>query len=156
LAEEAETLMLENGRAWFLVADGRRARVFIEERRGAALQTPDGWDLEIEDEDMYEPQDRRPRNSNSVGAGKHAVGNDQSLHEAEEENFLKRLASRLSEAEKRKQFDHLVIAAPPRALGTLRGLLPNAVRSRVRAETPKDIIDEDEPKLRERLRELLR
>jgi protein required for attachment to host cells len=148
--------MLDNGKAWFLIADGRRARVFIEQRRGAALQAPDEWDLEIADEDKYEPQDRRPRNSNSVGGAKHAVGADQSLHDAEEDNFLKRLASRLGEAEKRKQFDHLVIAAPPRALGTLRGYLPNAVRSRVRAETPKDILDEDEPKLRERLRELLR
>lgn len=148
--------MLENGKAWFLIADGRRARVFVEERRGALLQAPDDWNIGIEEEDMYEPQDRRPRNSNSVGGAKHAVGADQSLHEAEEENFLKRLAGRLGEAEKRRQFDHLVIAAPPRALGTLRGYLPNAVRSRVRAETPKDILGEDEPKLRERLRELLR
>lgn len=148
--------MLDNGKAWFLIADGRRARVFIEERRGAALQAPNDWDLEIEDEDKYEPQDRLPRNSNRIGLGKHTVGNGRSLHEAEEQNFLKRVAERLGEAEKRNQFDHLVIAAPPRALGALRELLPNAVRSRVRAETPKDIIDEEEPKLRERLRELLR
>ncbi len=147
--------MLQNGPAWFLLADGRRARVWIEERRGAALQAVNGWDMEIEDNDLYEPQDRRPRDSNRIGFGKHTVG-DRNLRDAEEENFLRRLAERVGEAEKQGQFEHLVIAAPPRALGTLRELLPSAVRSRVRAETPKDILDEDHPKLRERLTELLR
>jgi protein required for attachment to host cells len=148
--------MLENGKAWFLVADGRRARVLIEERRGADLQSPPDWNLEIEDSDLYEPQDRRPRNSNRIGLGKHTVGNGRNLHEAEEDNFLKRVAERLGEAEKRNHFDHLVIAAPPRALGTLRDLLPSAVRSRVRAEAAKDVLDEPVPKLRERLQALLR
>lgn len=148
--------MLENGKAWFLVADGRRARVFVEERRGAALQGPDDWDLEIEDQDLYQPQDRRARHSNRVGMGKHTVGNGRNLHEAEEANFLKRLAERLGEAEKRRQFEHLVIAAPPRALGALRELLPDAVQSRIRAETAKDLLDEDDASLRARLRDLLR
>ncbi len=37
--------MLQNGPAWFLLADGRRARVLIEERRGAALHAANGWDM---------------------------------------------------------------------------------------------------------------
>ncbi len=148
--------MLQNGPAWFLLADGRRARVLIEERRGATLQAPDEWDMQISEDDLYDPQDRRPRSSNRVGMAKHSVGNDRSLHEAEEEKFLKRLAGRLGEAEKGRQFEHLVIAAPPRALGALREFLPASVQSRIRAETPKDLIDQNEPNLRERLRELLR
>jgi protein required for attachment to host cells len=145
--------MLQNGPAWFLLADGRRARVLVEERRGAALQ--DDWTMEVSDDDLYDPRDRRARNSNRVGLGKHTVGNDRNLHEAEEENFLKRLAERLGEAEKSRKFEHLLIAAPPRALGTLRELLPASVRSRIRADTPKNLLDEDPPKLRERLTELL-
>ncbi len=148
--------MLENGPAWFLLADGRRARVLIEERRGAALHTPNDWVMEIGEDELYEPQDRPARGFSPVGGARHAIDKGESLHEQEEGNFLRRVAERIGEAEKRKQFDHLVIAAPPRALGALRELLPNAARARIRAETPKDLIDEETPKLRERLTELLR
>ena len=112
--------------------------------------------MEIGPDELYDPQDRPPRSYDRVGSGRHAMDKGRSLHEQEEQNFLKRVAERVGEAEKRKQFDHLVIAAPPRALGALREMLPAPVRSRIRAETPKDLLDEAAPKLRERLTELLR
>lgn len=146
--------MLQNGRAWFLVADGRRARLLKEERRGATLTEP--WSMEIGEEDTYDPQDRPPRSFDRVGAGRHAMDKGRSLHEQEEENFLKRVAQRITDAEKHGEFDHLVIAAPPRALGLLREKLAGAVQARVRGETPKDLLDETAPQLRERLAELLR
>ena len=146
--------MLQNGPAWFLVADGRRARLLTEPRRGAALE--EAWTIEIGPDDLYDPQDRPPRSFDRFGAGRHAMDKGRDLHEAEEEKFLKRVAERVGEGEKRKAFDHLVIAAPPRALGLLRNMLPAAAQSRIRAETAKDLLDEDAPKLRERLLELLR
>ena len=146
--------MLQNGPAWFLVADGRRARLLTEARRGAALE--EAWSIEISPDELYDPQDRPPRGFDRVGSGRHAMDKGRNLHEAEEEKFLKRVADRVGEGEKRKAFAHLVIAAPPRALGLLRSLLPSAAQSRIRAETPKDLLDEDAPKLRERLRGLLR
>jgi protein required for attachment to host cells len=146
--------MLQNGPAWFLVADGRRARLLTERRRGAALE--EAWTIEIGPDDLYDPSDRPPRSFDRVGAGRHAMDKGRDLHEAEEEKFLKRVADRVGEGEKRKEFAHLVIAAPPRALGLLRNLLPAAAQSRIRAETPKDLLDEDTPKLRERLQDLLR
>jgi protein required for attachment to host cells len=107
--------MLQNGPAWFLVADGRRARLLTEARRGAALE--EAWSIEIGPDDLYDPQDRPPRSFDRVGAGRHAMDKGRDLHEAEEEKFLKRVADRVGEGERKKQFDHLVIAAPPRALG---------------------------------------
>lgn len=148
--------MLDDGPAWFLLADGRRARVLIEPRRGANLQEPSDWAMEIGPEELYDPQDRPARAFDSVGGGRHAMDRGRSLHEQEEEKFLKKVAARLGEAEKHKAFEHLVIAAPPRALGLLRGFLPPAAQARIRAETPKDLLDEDTPRLRERLRDLLR
>lgn len=148
--------MLENGKTWLLVADGRRARVLIEPRRGAALQTPKNWALEIGPDETYDAQDRPPRSFDRVGAGRHAMDKGRSLHEQEEENFLKRVAERITDAEKHGQFEHLAIAAPPRALGFLRAQLPPAVRARVRAETPKDVVDENTDALRERLHDMLR
>ena len=146
--------MLQLGTAWFLVADGRRAKVLIEPRRGADLQQ--SWAMEIGEADLYDVQDRPPRSFDSVGARRHAMDGGRNLHEAEEEKFLKRVADRVTEAERRNDFDHLVVAAPPRALGLLRSLLSEAAQARVRAETPKDLLDEDAPQLRERLTELLR
>ncbi len=146
--------MIESGSAWFLVADGRRARLLVEQRRGAALV--EAWKTEIGPDDLYDPQDRPPRSFDRVGAGRHAMDGGRNLHEVEEEKFLKRVADRISEGEKHKAFDHLVIAAPPRALGLLRGALPVGAQSRIRAEAAKDLVDEDVTKLRERLTELLR
>ena len=48
------------------------------------------------------------------------------------------------------------IAAPPRALGRLRNLLPAGAKARIRADLSKDLLDEPAPKLRDRLSELLR
>jgi protein required for attachment to host cells len=148
--------MLPNGSTWFLLADGRRARVFVEQRRGASLEARSDLDMQIGEDELYDPQDRPPRSFDRVGAGRHAMDSGRSLHEQEEMNFLKRVATTVSDAEKHNQFDHIVIAAPPRALGVLRELLPNGVRSRIRAETAKDLLDEPTPKLRERLQDLLR
>jgi protein required for attachment to host cells len=146
--------MLENGTAWLLVADGRRARLLVEQRRGAALQ--EDWSMAIGPDDLYEPQDRPPRSFDRVGAGRHAMDGGRSLHEAEEEKFLKRVADRVGDADKHNAFDHLIIAAPPRALGLLRNLLPASAKDRIRADLSKDLLDESAPKLRERLTELLR
>jgi len=148
--------MLESGTAWMLVADGRRARLLVEQHRGAQLDEPTDWAMQISDEDLYDIQDRAPRSHDRFGHGRHAVDRGRNLHEAEEEKFLKRVADRLGEAEKRNAFDHLVIAAPPRALGLLRSMLPQNAQARLCATTPKDLLDEGAPKLRERLQDLLR
>jgi len=145
--------MLQNGTAWMLVADGRRARVLAEQRRGAPLE--ESWSMEIGQENLYDPQDRPPRSFDSVGPGRHAMER-RDLHEAEEENFLKRVADRIGEAEKQKAFEHLVIAAPPRALGLLRNKLPDSAKQRIRGETAKDLLSEPAPQLQSRLQEILR
>lgn len=148
--------MLEGGSTWFLVADGRRARVLMQPRRGAQLQEPPDWAMRISDDELYEVQDRPPRAYDSAGSGRHAMDKGRNLHEAEEEKFLKRVADRLTQAEKQRQFEHLAIAAPPRALGLLRNALPSSVQARVCAETAKDLLGENESSLRERLNDMLR
>jgi protein required for attachment to host cells len=148
-----EMFMLETGRLWFLVADGRRARILVEERRGATLAEPETLRFEIGPGDLYQPQDRAPRAHESVGSARHAMDGGRNLHEAEEEKFLRRVAASMAGS---GDFAHLAIAAPPRALGILRTALPEAVRARVRGEAALDIVSETAAQLRERLRELLR
>lgn len=148
--------MLQDGPTWFLLADGRRARVLIEGRRGAQLEEPTAWKLKIGADELYDFQDRPPRGHDSVGPRRHAMDGARNMHEMEEEKFLKRVAAQVGAAEAEGRFEHLVIAAAPRALGLLRAMLPEAAKARIRADTPKDLLDEDAARLRERLRELLR
>ena len=148
--------MLQDGRTWFLLADGRRARVLIEERRGAQLEEPAAWKLEIGADELYSLQDRAPRSQESVGSARHAMDGGRDMHEMEEEKFLRRVATLIGAAEAEGRFEHLVIAAAPRALGLLRAMLPDAAKARIRADTPKDLLDEGGARLRERLHELLR
>jgi protein required for attachment to host cells len=148
--------MLQHGPVWLLVADGRRARVLIEAKRGDALTEPSDWSMVIGPEDEIEPQDRPPRSFDRIGDGRHAMDGDRVPHEEAESRFLHRLAARIGTAEKQRAFDHLVIAAPPRALGLLRQHLPTAAMARVRAEVSKDLVDETPASLRDRLHELIR
>lgn len=148
--------MLQDGPAWFLVADGRRARLLIEERRGVALSEPADWAMEISPDELYAPQDRPPRAHESVGGARHAMDLGRNLHEEEEAKFLKRVAHRVGEAERAGAFAHLIVAAPPRALGLLREFLPDNAKRRLRADLDKDLVGEDATALQGRLRELLR
>jgi len=148
--------MLETGKLWFVVADGRRARVWVQTARGDELEERADLAMHLGPEDSYEPQDRPARAHDSIGPGRHAMDKGASLHEREEENFLSRLADRINDAATRKLFAHLAIAAPPRALGLLRPLLSDAASSALRADLDKDVLDEGDEALRAHLMEMLR
>ena len=53
--------------------------------------------------------------------------------------FAKKLASVLEEAQRRNEYDRLVLAAAPRTLGDLRAILPDQVKAVVCAEVDKDL-----------------
>jgi protein required for attachment to host cells len=146
--------MIQEGRTWVLAADGRRARVFSEPRRGVALNAE--WSMEIGPEDLFELQDRPPRSFDRVGPGRHSMEGNFDPHEEEERRFLRRVANRVAEAAKAKAFDYLALIAAPRALGVLRETLPPAVLAMVTTEAAKDILDEDAQRVRERLMEMRR
>ena len=143
--------MLNGGVTWVLLADGRRARVLAEEKRGGAVAERAAW--EISEDELYDPQDRPPRSFESTGAHRHAMDGGVDLHEEEEKKFLKRVAGEVEAAAQARAFEHLVIAAPPRALGVLRTMLPDAVRRKIQIETPKDLVSESEEAVRARLKE---
>ncbi len=139
-------------RTLILAADGRRARFFLEERRGAPLRERADWAMTLAEEDRYEAQDRPPRSFESVGAHRHGMEGESNLHDREEQNFLRRLAA--SVTEHADAFDALVLIAPPPALGRLRALLHGDVRRRVALEDAKDVVHETAAQLSQRLRDL--
>lgn len=148
--------MLQNGEAWFLVADGRKAHMWSQMRRGAPLERVTDGEMDFSEEDALEAQDRPVRVHESVGPMRHGSGDDRDLRQEEEDRFLARVMRRLDSVAQAGGFAHLVIAAPPRALGVLRGLLTPALQQRLRAEIPKDVVKETRPDLQERFAEALR
>jgi protein required for attachment to host cells len=61
------------------------------------------------------------------------------LHALAEERFLRRMASTLQRLHQTKELEKLIIVAPPRALATLRDILPDSVREKIVAEINKDL-----------------
>ncbi len=170
------------GDVWLLLADGRRARILTKlahdelrdlERLASAQgvggsrsrqsnktlsDTPleELFAFEISEDELYDIQDSPARAFDRVGPGRHAMDGGRDLHEQEEVKFLERVANHVAEAEKQGAFAHLVIAAPPRALGILRTALPAEVKAKVKAETAKDLLGEPDARLRAHLDEAMR
>jgi protein required for attachment to host cells len=113
--------MIDNGVTWVVAADGTRARIFEERRRGGDLR-------ELPDRAMHAgPGDHPAGHSQTAtshqrfNSARHAADEDPA-REAEA-RFLARVGEALDAAAQRKAFDRLVLVAPPTALGLLRSSL---------------------------------
>ena len=142
-----------------VVADGARARFFRPDEESAKL-LPTGL------ADLVAPQSRqRPRDlksdkpgrsfSSSRSGVRHAFEPPHDYHKLEKHNFMVTLATALDVACSRREFDDLILVAPRRSLGELRGLLSKQVQGRVREEVAKDLTNEPASRLRRRLGPLL-
>jgi len=68
------------------------------------------------------------------GTGQHG------LADRRREAFAKELAELLNRQAQKGEYEHLVIAAPPRLLKAIREKLSDKARSRIQAEIPKDLL----------------
>jgi protein required for attachment to host cells len=101
-----------------------------------------------------EPERDRPSRINDrVGAGRHKIERRLTAHQAAEEVFLSETAVRILHLLRSEQIAHLVLCAPPRALGSLRKALPVEARGQVALSLDKDITKETPAKIDERLRD---
>ena len=143
--------------AWILVSDASRAKLFSAELR------EDAWSLV---NDFEHPEGREPsreisptsppgRSQKSKGPG--PGGRRTALEprtwpkEAEAERFAHKLGTYLEEAIANRQFDYLVLVAPPHFLGILKGSLGRQAAKHLRATVDKDLSTLDAAELRERL-----
>lgn len=114
------------------VADGGRARLFEERRRGGPLH-------EITDR-LRDLHDRLPPRGAGGGGGVHDrmgrsshVGDSPGLQARREAALLRRLAQRIDALMVGGGYDDLVVIAPPRALGEIReGLLRRPTHTEAR------------------------
>jgi hypothetical protein len=77
-----------------------------------------------------------------------------SAHEIAEERFLVRVADKAIELVRSENPSQLVLCAPPKALGILRGALSSDAQDRLTLSWGKDITKETSAEIDERLKEL--
>jgi protein required for attachment to host cells len=139
---------------WVVAADGRSARVYIERKRGGALEEIERLDMNATEEAVMHPSDRASRSFESSGPVRHAMEPTETPVQDAEKRFLHRVAERLAQAKAANAFDRVVLFAPPRALGALRAALKAPVAAAVEFSADTDAMDDDAGGIRVRLRDL--
>ena len=130
----------KNQRTWILIADSSRARILSNDSRSGGLTPVEGQVFRSPHPRLREILSDRPgRSFDSVGSGRHAMEYSSDSRREDDRAFAKKLASVLEEAQRRNEYDRLVLAAAPRTLGDLRAILPDQVKAVVCAEIDKDL-----------------
>ncbi|HUZ75925.1 MAG TPA: host attachment protein [Stellaceae bacterium] len=135
---------------WIVMADGTRA--LIVTRR----DVPEGFDVvaDLSSEVAHVPahliaSERPGRTQESHSPARHAIEPRHDPHEERLAAFVGSVAAYLNEQSAAKAFDHLILFAPPRALGQIRDMLDDSAKAKVSAQAAKDLTKmplEDLPK----------
>ena len=143
-------LKLRQG-TWVVVCDGRKSIVLenIGDETYPDLRTKTALEAEAAPTSAL-GADRPGRVHQSVGTARSAV-EQTDWHDRDEEEFLRALAGRLDKAVEAKEVSHLVIVAPPRALGVLRKAWSQHVRDAIVAEIDKDLASHPVPDIEKHL-----
>ena len=124
---------------WVFVGDGQKALFLINEgdekfpnlRRLSVLESPDPPSRE-------QGSDAPGRAYSSVGDIRSAV-EETDWHELQKERFAVSIAEQINKAALANAFGQIVIVAPPKVLGELRGAFTKETASKILAEIGKDL-----------------
>lgn len=140
---------------WILIADSSGAKLFSAERREDTwtllkqFEHPEGRETSQEISPSSPPG--RMQQGQSAGGHHTAVQQRTTPKEAEVERFAQHLASHLEEAIAQRQYDQVVLVAPPHFLGALRGALGKQTEKHARATLARDVIMFEPAEIRQRL-----
>ncbi len=131
-------LKLSHG-AWVFVGDGQKALFLINEgdeifpnlRRLSVWESPDPPSRE-------QGSDAPGRAYSSVGRIRSAV-EETDWHELQKERFAAQVAEQINKAALANAFGQIVIVAPPKILGELRGAFTKETEAKIAAEIDKDL-----------------
>lgn len=122
-----------------LVGDGRKA-LFLRNRGGAGH--PDLFAERVMEQSNPPTRDQgtdRPgRYGGTDGVSKSAV-EQTDWHQQAEDRFATDIADVLYKKAHAHDFEHLIVVAPPRSLGTMRSAFRKEVVQKITAEIPKDL-----------------
>lgn len=127
---------------WIVIADGMHAR-FLRYRPGETLTPavePELYDPAVHGRSLDLKSDRPGRAIDPGSGAHHAIEPRHDPHTQEKHLFAGKVAGVINAAAGRKEFDRLVIAAPPKTLGDLRKALDKHAAALVVAEVHRDLI----------------
>ena len=141
---------MKKTKTWILIADGTQARVLEHTGPGKGLANVKGLDWSIPPLQSQDIDTDRPGRAHSaVGRSAMEPKTDPAQHR--EAELVRSIANVLDEKAKAGDFDRLVIAAAPIALGHLRKLLSEHVKKVIVAELDKDLTNLPTPQLAKHL-----
>lgn len=125
---------------WVLIMDGARGQVFELALSPLRLAPrPDGCFIGTRLKTKDLTSDRPGHGQESVGSARHGLEPRTDAHRHHEEVFAADIAKHIAQESDAGAFDHLIVVAPPRALGDLRAQFPKQLREKkVRFEIPGD------------------
>lgn len=126
-------------RTWILIADGARARVFLNEGPGKGLKSALTGEFSTDLPPTREVMADRPGTAVPGAGPRHGYAPRVDWHQFEKRRFAAGMAGVLNAAVRRNAFERLVLVAPPEPLGALRAKLDPATRQRVVREIGKDL-----------------
>lgn len=124
---------------WVLIADSEKA---LFTRNLTDAENPHLEVVRKDEQDnppTREQAANRPGRMPDVGHGQRSALDDTDWHELAKERFADELAERLYKMAHRGDFDRVVLAAPPKTLGELRGKMHKEVADKVVGEVPKTL-----------------
>jgi protein required for attachment to host cells len=141
---------------WVLVADAGRARLFQVEQPQQTLKPALGQELIGSSLPSREIVSDRPgRTFDSGGEGRHAKEPPTDPARHAQEAFAREVVRLLDDKRESRQFQRLIVVAPPQFLGDLRAMMPRQLQDAVSAEVAKDLSKLPPHELQEHLREVL-
>jgi protein required for attachment to host cells len=139
-------------KTWILVAHRAGARIYENAGAGTGLTLVRKIDHPAgkgKNQDIN--ADRPGRAYDSEGAGRHAMGKQESPMEHEDANFARELAKVLDHGRGTNAFKHIVIVAGPRQLGLIRDSLDKHTAAMISASLDVDLPDATDAEVASRL-----
>jgi protein required for attachment to host cells len=131
---------MKGARVWIIVADGARARVYERIGKSEIITPIEKMTFEERHPRSSElGRDRPARVKESASPTRHGVEPGRDLHEAAEQEFIKRFSASLEAEWNAGSFDEVILVAAPRALSYLRSMLSPDMRKIVTSEIAKDM-----------------
>lgn len=122
-------------KTWLLVVDGAKAQVYDVAAETCRLKAvPDGTFKQANAPSHALASDRPGRGSHAGSQRRHAIAKRSDPHNKAETNFVKDVAKHINGAARLKQFDRLIVAAPPKAMSELRAVVNAIVKRKIALE----------------------
>ena len=137
---------------WVVVADSVKARFFsLTSRTEPLKEMEDMVHAEGRMREQDEVSDKQGGLAGGHGEGGHAFEAPTDTKQHDAEVFAKQIADKLESGRVNKDYDKLILVAPPAFLGALRKALNEHVSSLVSDSLDKDLVAEKEAVIREHI-----